>query len=279
MLGRVLKMTFWVTYDHLGKLILANVVWALAVSIPGAMAWAAFLSPYTEVQLLLGAPLALLTVVVLLPVTSVGLVFLAKELIETRDGSVRLFFRGMRLYGGRAIGLGALYSFASVTLATSTWFYASKLRESVPLLGYALSSLALWFLVFAGVTAILVLPTLVQKKSGVLQTVKLTALLVLDNPVLSLGLVINLAALTVLCGIFAPFFFFLYGAVAMVLASSTYEMLARKYAALEAAEQGETAARVLLVGPDKRTVILDEEEDDYLNRGLRDALFPWKGER
>ena len=26
-----------------------------------------------------------------------------------------------------------------------------------------------------------------------------------------------------------------------------------------------------------RTISVDEEDDDYLNRGFRDFLFPWKG--
>ena len=43
--------------------------------------------------------------------------------------------------------------------------------------------------------------------------------------------------------------------------------LSRKYAAVEA--HGDA--------PGRARVAFGDEEDDYLNRGIRDFLFPWKG--
>jgi len=69
---------------------------------------------------------------------------------------------------------------------------------------------------------------------------------------------VHWAALLVLAVVMLPVFFGLYGALCVVLSSCAYEMLHRKYAA------GEAAPR-------------KDEDDDYLNRGFRDFLFPWKG--
>ena len=62
----------------------------------------------------------------------------------------------------------------------------------------------------------------------------------------------------------------------MTLTGSFYEMLARKYEAIaRAQERGDNKPLHLSVlGPHGSP---DPMTDDYLNRGLRDFLFPWKG--
>jgi hypothetical protein len=261
MLGRTLKMAFWVTYDHVGKLILASVVWFLGVSIPGSLGWALFVAGNAGARLLMAGPLLVLGFGVMLPVLTAGLAHMAKILIETHDGSIGDMFRGIRLYAGRAVVIGLVYLFGIVSLAISTWFYAAKLQDSVPWLGYGISALAAWALVFAAISALLVMPALVQKKGGALASVKLAALLVLANPLFAAGLAVQVLGVTVLALVVTPLMPLLYGAAVVVMASSAYEMLARRYAAnTPGAPQ-----------PPR------DEDDDYLNRGFRDFLFPWKG--
>ena len=272
------------TYDHLGKLILANLVWSLALILPGVLGLAALNSGEPTLGLMIGVPMALLVLGALLPVMSAGLAHMAKELIDTRDGSLRDLFAGIRLYWRRAIGVGFSFVLATVTLSVSVWFYATKLRDVAPWVGYAISGLALWCLAFVMLMAMLVLPALVQKKAPLVATLKLSALLVVDNPLFCIGLAIQFIALAGL-SLIPPVFFLFSGSLAMVLASSAYEELARKYARLGAAKRGEDTAgaelglgKAHLRGPSRQDPLLaDEEEDDYLNRGFRDFLFPWKG--
>lgn len=267
MLGRTLKMAFWVTYDHVGKLILANIVWFLAVAVPGMVAWAAFVAGDASMRLLVALPFGVFALGVALPAASAGLAHMVKVLIDTRDGALGDMFRGIRAYGLRASGMGCLFLFALSSLTSSAWFYASRLRDSLPWLGYGLSALAVWALVAALLAGMYMMPALVQKKAGVLATMKLAGLLVLANPLFSVGLAIQLVALTAVALVLSPVLPLLYGAVATVLVSSAYEMLARKYAAAEAIVKG--------AAPD--SVAAKDEQDDYLNRGVRDFLFPWKG--
>ena len=265
-------MAFWVTYDHLGKLILANLVWAFAVALPGSVALAAFLAyPQDPAMLLVGLPALYLAAAVALPITSAGLAHLAKVLIETRDGSLADFGAGIRLYWQRAIALGTLVWLALACLGTSVWFYSWWLQDRLPWLGLLLSGLAGWCMLFVILTSLILIPTLVQRKDGVIGTLKLASLLTASNPLTIMGLGLNVVAMALVSMVLPPLFFILFGAGAMVLLSSGYEMLARKYAAAEAAEGAAPATPRQVKAP------TDEIEDEYLNRGMHDFLFPWKG--
>lgn len=272
MLARALKMAFWVTYDHIGKLIVANLVWSVVVLVPGVLAWAAFRVNDPLLRLVVGVPMTVLTFSVTLPVATVGLAEMVKELIDKRDGSVRTMFTGMRRHFRRAATTGFVFFLAMASLGTSTWFYASRLRETAPWLGYCVSALAFWGLVFLCLMGVVIPPAIVQKKATVPETVKLSALLVMDNPFFVVGVALQLVFLTAISA-FTPLLF-VYGALAVTLISSAYEMLARKYAGIE---QSKAAQESASAGHPAKKLVLNDDEDDYLNRGFRDFLFPWKG--
>ncbi|MCX5758027.1 MAG: hypothetical protein NTU83_05900 [Candidatus Hydrogenedentes bacterium] len=257
-------------YDHLGKLLVANLIWAVVVGVPGVLGLSALATGDRGAMVMLGLPLLTLSGAILLPIMTAGLAHMAKELIDTRDGSLGDFFRGIRLYWRRAASLGIVYWAITACLASSVWFYASQLRSSVPWLGYAISAAALWGLIFMGLMGLMLMPALVQKKEGVFGTLKLAALLVLDNPLFSAGLAVQFIIIAGL-SIMPPFLFLASGSLGAVLATSAYEILARKYAHKQALAEGHVFPLT------KNGVEFGDEEDDYLNRGFRDALFPWKG--
>jgi len=269
MLTRTLKMAFWIVYDHLGKLLVVNVFCMAVMLVPGGLAYAAAATGDPVLALAVGVPMMVLLTGVMAPVAGAGLAYMTKEFIDTREGQIRSFFTGVRRWGWRAAGLGCLYLSAGVCLGVSIWFYAVRVGNTVPVLGYALSSVALWCLVFLVFSGLLVLPALIQKGQGVLATAKLSALLVLDNPLFCFGLclwcgmlaALSMVPLLLLCASLAP---------GIVLVSSAYEILSRKYAAVEAA--GRSAWKRL-----PASEVFRDAEDDYLNRGFRDFLFPWKG--
>lgn len=269
MLSRALKMAFWVTYDHLGKLVLLNLLCALVFIIPAGMAWAALISGDAMLAVAIGLPLALLACGLVLPVSCVGFAHLMKVIIESRDAGLGDFFLGVRRYAWRAVGASGLFIGAVTCLCTSVWFYAAQLGAARPWLGYSLSALALWCLLFSCAAALLVMPALVQKRSGVFSVWKLCMLLTLDNPLFCMGLAVYALMLGAFC-LLPPVFMCFSMAPMMALSGSAYEILTRKYAAIEAARaSGGTASGRLKID-------FRDEEDDFLNRGFRDFLFPWK---
>jgi len=266
MLHRALKMAFWVCFDHLGKLLVVNGLCFVVLLAPIAAGWWALQSAPPVVAVAVLGAVGLAVFAVLLPVCATGLAAMMKELIETRDGSVRTFFSGVRRFWGRAVGLGVVLVALQGLFAVSAWFYPTRFGASVPLLGFGLSALALWAMVYTGLVALFAAPALVQKQGGVLATLRLSALLVLDNPLLSAGVVLALLPVAAAC-VAPPVLMFFSLAPVVAVVSSAYEMLSRKYAAVEA--HGDA--------PGRARVAFGDEEDDYLNRGFRDLLFPWKG--
>jgi uncharacterized membrane protein YesL len=272
-------MAFWVFYDHLGKLMLANLTWSAALLAPTVAVLAAIMTGDGFLVLAITVPAVVLLFGVLVPVFGVGLAYLAKELIDTGEGSFLDVFRGIGLYWRRAIGVGLVYAAAVTALLTSAWFYGTRLGSAAPLIGYAIGGLAAWCMALVVMTQMLVMPALVQKKVGVAATLKLSALLVLDNPFFCLGLSVYFLALAALSVAIPPFGAFFAGSLAVVLSSTAYEMLARKYAAIEREKTGTAlgaAGREGSVVSRGGKLVFDDTKDDYLNRGFRDFWTPWK---
>jgi len=259
MLGRSLKMAFWIFHDHIGLLLIANLIWAVSVAAPIAIALPPLFAGDAALAFVVGIPALYVALFLLNPVIGVGIAQLVKTFIDTRDGTLSDFFDGIRRYGLRAALLGLCYAIATTALCTSTWFYASKMQSSVPFLGYAISALALWCLAMLALMSLFALPALVQRKTGAIATLRLTALLALANPALTLGIAVQCVMLSIVTAALLPLFFFGFGAAIICIQSAAYELLSRKYA-----------------GKDNPDLKVEDENDDYLNRGFRDLIFPWK---
>ncbi len=273
MLSRTLKMAFWVAYDHLGKLILANLVSTALCALPFIAVMLA--APGLSDAVFLGVLLAAGTVAFLAWFScAVALAWMVRGLIETRDGSVGAFFTGLRGFALRGVALGLCYLLAGACLLSSVWFYASRVGGAYPVVGYGLSAVALWAGVFLGLTALAAPPAMVHRNLGPFAAIRLAALLAVDNPLFFAGVALHSALIAAVAAVVPVLLACFAMAPLVVLQCAAYEMLARRYAAVEAAR----ASGALAPGCRRPVrVDFDDANDDYLNRGFRDMLFPWKG--
>lgn len=253
MFGRALKMAFWATYDNMGRLLVLSMAWALGVALPLSLGLASLDGAPWAVFAAAGA--AWLTAWVL----GAGLAGFARSAIDTHDPALSDFWTGVKQHGFRAGLLGLGYLAAGTLLVVSVWFYAARMPWGPAWLRMGLSAAAFWALVFLGLTFPFAAAALAMKPSGPWATWKLAAALTLQHPAMALGTAWVWLGLTVLCLLVPPLLVFVYGGVSAMLAVSAYEMLARRHAAAS----GEA--------------VLDDADDDLLNRGLRDVFFPWKG--
>jgi len=268
MLRRALKMCFWVCHDHLGKLVLLNVLLTAALALPVLLLGGAIATGDPEVLLVAGLPLLLALAGVLLPVALVGMSALSKDILETRECRLGAFQEGVRRHGMRAAGVGIGFLLAGLCLAGSGWFYVLRLGAWAPWAGFLASSLVLWVLCVLLLGGLLAMPALVHRRQSAWATARLALLLVLANPGFAVGLGLCMAVLFVLVAV-PPMGLLFSVAPAGVLLAAGYEILARRYAALaQRAAAGKRAG-----GED---IDFGDSADDFLNRGVRDFLFPWR---
>jgi hypothetical protein len=270
MLFRTIKMSFWVFFDHLGKLLLANLLSAFLVFAPLLLAQAALSTGFPVISFGIGISLILFSLFVGLPLAQSGLIALVKELIDKHDGDLWLFFRGMRKFMLRVATVNMVYGFLVICLVSSVVFYGYRLGSGHPFLGYGLSALALWTLIFSVLSALFVAPAVIYKDADIFSAIKLALKLVVDNPLFCAGLLLNMLILGAAC-IMPPVLLCFSFAPAAVLQCSAYEILSRKYKYLNSRDKEEKNHSLL------RQIDFGDEDDEYLCRGIRDLLFPWKG--
>ncbi|MBI2425162.1 MAG: hypothetical protein HYV27_20215 [Candidatus Hydrogenedentes bacterium] len=261
MLSRTMRMAFWVTYDHAGKLLLANLAAVLA-----------FLLLMSGIAILIGRWPGGLT---LIPALALGGVLFAAALAvvsflaawisalidrpESRRHSLHDYLATALKHA--AVLCVPMY-LAVVAVVCSAWFYPVHWGLTMPWLGYPLGAIALW----SGVMGILALhvlvPALTYPHPSFWRPFRIALLLTLDNPGYTVGIA-AVAFLGLAISTIATPLLLVYPLFWAALTSSGYELLARKY---EAAACGASAVETP-----------DDTKDDYLNRGLQDLLFPWKG--
>ena len=209
------------------------------------------------------------TLSLIVPLLQVGLIWMRKEIIEKHDGSVKTFFAGIRIYGLRAVAANVFYVFCALIILSSIWFYGGITAQVSPLLSYSLGALALWLLFFIMASAVLTLPALVNKNCGTADSIKIAAVLVIDNPLLITGIMAHIALVLAFC-VAPPVLLLLSFAPVAAMQASSYEMLSRKYAEIQAYQEktGKCDKKI--------TIDFGDENDEYLCRGFRDLLFPWK---
>lgn len=262
-------MSFWVLYDHIGKLMAVNLFCA-AVFLPAMLiVQNVVANENMKATMLIAGPLLFAMLCVVLPMQQAGLTYMVRELIEKHDGSVKTFFVGVRKFGFRAVILGGLCGFISCCLLCSAWYYVAHLSGHWYWLGYGLSAASCWCMLFLLLCALIILPALIYMDRGILPTLKIAAALTLDNLRLLAGALFLTMCLLVLM-LLPPVYFLFSFAPAAVLQCSLYEILSRRYAAIRV---GKECGRIF---SNRSTIDFGDNDDEYLCRGIRDALFPWK---
>jgi hypothetical protein len=263
---RAVKMAFWVVYDHLGLLILANVSCVAVLLPPAAILWAALFSGDPVLHWMVGVPASAAILAVALPISVVAIACISKSFLASEEAGYRCFMRGAREFSLPAVALGMMATMTACVLLISVWFYAERGRAGWGWIGYGLSATALWALAAMGLATAWALPALVHKKTGVWAAWKLGLLLTLGNPVYSVSVVVLATLFWAATLVVLPLAVFFSISPVVAFFCCAYEVLARKYAAVESVGLSQWRAKMA-----------EQDKDDfYLNRGFRDFLFPWK---
>lgn len=285
MFAQITKQWFWDYYDHLGRLILGNIIAFLALVPPLYICFVyleavlAPLSPQAAVLTLFVA-----TVTVLPPFAALwfssfghfgGRVSLEKDprLGEFVVGLRRRFLKMWRFFLLLFGLLGLLW--------LNMWFYVAGgfLPEGLRLVGYLLAGVCFWLSILVVIAAIPALPAVVRTDLSVMASWRFGLLCLLRYPGVLTGVFIFLCSLWVI-GFFlrlAGIFLFAFAGTALLF-NSTYDVLvAFEEGREKAAKGGAPRPRTWR----ERREAESESEEERMNRvryerTLRDVLRPWE---
>jgi uncharacterized membrane protein YesL len=199
LLRHAFKRSVWTTYDHIGLLVLANLLW-----------------------LLLTLP------VVTAPAAAAGLFHLCREINDGREPRLPIFFEGFRKWFTPALKLGIFELVVGSVLWVNTDFY-SHLRGAAHVPGMILSAVMIWLTVFFVLMHAHLYPLLAGGETSLRKLVKKAALLTLDNFAFTVGITVQGLAMTVLCTVTGAGLVLINGSAVAMLLSTGHAELLRKY--------------------------------------------------
>lgn len=238
------RMAFWVLYDHLGHFIGLNMLSIALIGLPLCLGLA-----LADAYIVWFAPLAGAGLCMVLA----GQAHVVNLLLAGEAFAYGAMLDGVRRFGPRALLLGAMVLAAAGICAAGAWFYGSVFAERYPLPGVVLAQLCLGTGVIVLMAAFHAAPALVVRRGGALDAAWTGVALTARHPVASAGLL----AVAVLYGVALltpPGLVMLSTLPVVSLSCCAYELLARHYSG---------------------NAVCDGD-DDYLNRGFGDFLYPWK---
>jgi uncharacterized membrane protein YesL len=201
--GMVLRSTFkrffWNSYDHLGLLVLANLLW-VALSIPAVTA----------------------------PAATAALFHVARKIANQEDVSIRDFFAGFRLHFLPALRVGAFDAVIGVLLWINFDFYA-HLGGRAALVGALLAAVMIWIAAFFVFMHAHVFALIVEGEHGLRATLRRAALLTLDNPAFTFGITLQTLSVAALCILTGVGLFLILGSLTAVLLVTGHRELLKKY--------------------------------------------------
>ena len=248
-----LRKCFWNIYDHLGRLIMLNVLWFL-LNLPWWIGGSVF---FFWGQRLVGGGQWLSGILLmeggllgmLLSPPTMGLFSACRPYVEYRPREAGKLLRGTKHSFWRSQTVGLLWIMGTVLLSGNLGFYLSHGGK----VGLFLAALMGWALLFWLLTALFLFPLLTFQNTPIGTTFKRSALLVLGDPWFALFLLAAAGGLLILSVIT--------GVGLLIFGPSWIAILLN------------TAFRELLKGYERAEGKPLEEEEE---RGWRDLIRPWR---
>jgi len=195
LLATIYKKTFWNTYDHIGQLILINLLWFLIFPLPTFLCFR-YLPFEGYTQLTFVFLIGLLTH----SYATAGVFALTARLADYQDVSLRDFFPAARAFYFRTLMLDLLFGGIFLLLTYSVGFYIS-VKIGFGLLGFFLAGIQVWIAAFCLMMQVYVRPLLYSRNWGLGAVLKWSATLILLKPSFTILLFLQALALFVIIGV------------------------------------------------------------------------------
>jgi len=284
MFPQVVKQWFWDTYDHLGRLLVLNLL-LFFVFAPASFYGLGLLAvlgsrlggPGGFLLFLAGAAVFLL---VCLTVICSGLFHFGALVSAEKDPPLRAFFGGIRVCGGRVFRLLLVCVGAGGVLAGNIWWYyfSGLMPDGLRMAGFILGGLCMWLLVIDIAIAAHALPLAVRGERSTRECLRLGALLTLKYPFLTLTVLTSILGMLLIGVILKIVGLLIYGFILpALLLNSLHDVILAIETEKKLPSEEKTPAtswheieQESVEGEERR---MDEARYD---RGWSDLLRPWE---
>lgn len=286
MFSQILKQWFWDSYDHLGRLLVGNLVLffilfpVVLYLFSGLSSLSEGLSPAQTVMSL--SILLILVAPILLTLWLASLSHFAGLASSEKDPPLRAFLGGLRHQGFRCWKYFQVQCLILGILFMNIWFYTGSgtMAGTMETVGYGLAGICFWVSVVLILMMLPGVPFLVRQERSVLSAMKISLVILLRFPMLIIGFGLFLLSLWVIGAAlrFAGILIFGFAGTAMLM-NSLYDVL------IDMEERQEKAAKRSGDGRPrtwKELRALEEEDEEErmrkvrYERTLRDLLKPWE---
>jgi uncharacterized membrane protein YesL len=210
-------------YGHLGIVIMASVFWFLFVAPLLSLVYGALNLP-GGYPVVIGLPALMLT----FPFTAASL-YVINCAYHKEDVNLFSFFRGLKRFFFRALGVGAIYLIVFSIILYDLYFF---MFLQTGIIFQIIGALWFWVAVYAVFVAYYVLGFLVEQDTGVIKSIKRSALVVLDNVFFSFVVTLMFMIAGGLSLIIPVALIFSGGMIAYIIQNSTATIL-KRYDAFE----------------------------------------------
>ncbi|NLY29871.1 MAG: DUF624 domain-containing protein [Firmicutes bacterium] len=218
------------SYDYLGMVIAASALWFITGFFPILVVTS--FSKFIQNPAVIGVGI-FLTVVTMGPATA-AVHGIATRIVQNEDVRVREFFTFFQKFFSRSAALVLLNVLILLILASDLIFTLNSPNKFIQML----SGIWIYFFIFWALMSNYIFPFLVNQNIGVFLTMKRSALLALDNLVVTIALSVAVLIVVVLSVILAaPVLLLMLGIIAF-LQNVSYHELMQKYD--DAPSQGTT---------------------------------------
>jgi uncharacterized membrane protein YesL len=259
-ISTIYKKAFWNTYDHIGRLILLNLLWAGCFPLPTYLAY--WLLPL-DGPARIGA--TLLVGMLTHSFATTGVFAATADIVDYRKFTLKQFLRGGVTLYFPALCITLLLGLLYYMLYVSIRFYFA-LEGPAGILGFFLVGLQVWIGLFVLTMQVYLLPLLVKKRWGVSRTIKWSAILVVLRPGFNLLLLFQVIAAAVIIGITVI------GAIVILMSLASVFLNTTLREVLKDLEESREPAK----RPTSWKEIFEEERRrDEEPRTMKDILRPW----
>lgn len=252
-IGRAIKFTLGDAYHNVGKLILSNLFWT-ATFVPFLLVGLEIRKNLSPLLLLLLAGCFLLTS----PALAGIFVISRKIAIKEHEIEMRDFFAGMKDHWKKSLVLSLICVIIPLVAGSSLMFYGQLARTSS--LSVILWIINIWILIFFFLAQVYFFPLMIGQKMGIIQILRTSFLLALNNVGFTFLVLIFGLAILFLSSITGVIFLAGVSMIAL-LQSNAFIEVAKRY-----------------TGEEIRKEVKREEggQKKTLRDVIRNLFFPWK---